>query len=89
MKPVALRFPFVFALTGAVQGWVLWWLWHAKTSGQWPTSQPMVQSALWYAALAAPVAIYCMQGIDGLARGVRRLVVLGYLVVYAGLAAYA
>jgi len=88
MKIFRLRFPFVFALTGAVQGWVLWWLWHAQSAGQWPTAQPMVQSALWYAALATPVAIYATQGVDGLTRRVRWLAVLGYLVVYAGLGAY-
>ena len=89
MKTAALRFPWVFAVTGAVQGWILWWLWHALGTGQWPATQPMAMWTILYATLAVPVAIYGTQDVEGLPRRVRWLAVLGYLGVYAGLGAYA
>nr|WP_315209611.1 DUF4153 domain-containing protein [uncultured Albidiferax sp.] len=89
MNHPGARFPIWLLLTGALQGGVLWWLWHLRQAGQWPFTQPVAQMALVYAALATPLAVYATQAVDGLPRSVRRLAVLGYLGVFAGLGGWA
>jgi len=84
-----MKFPVVFALTGTVQGWVLWWLWHAQQVKLWPATQPMAMTAAVYATMAVPLVIYFTQGVDRLPAWVRRVAVAAYLVVYAALGAYA
>lgn len=83
-----MKFPVMFALTGTVQGWVLWWLWRASEHRQWPATEPIIQMALLYAALAAPLVIYFTQNIERLPAWVRRAAVGVYLVLYAALGAY-
>ena len=78
----------LFALTGTLQGFVLWWLWHADKFHQWPASQPMVFAALLYAAIAAPLAVYWTQAVEGLCGRRRRVAVAVYALGYAGLGAY-
>lgn len=83
-----MRFPVLFALTGTVQGWVLWWLWHARELKQWPATEPLLLTAVLYAALAVPLVIYFTQNVERLPQVVRRIVVALYLLLYAALGAY-
>ena len=83
-----MNFPAMFALTGAVQGGVLWWLWRAQAQTTWPATEPMIQIAMLYAALAVPLAIYFTQNIERLPVWARRAAVALYLVLYAALGAY-
>jgi len=74
----------MFALTGAAQGVLLWWLWHVRLVG----AETPALTALLYATLAVPLVIYCTQDIERLPARVRRAAVVGYLVAYALLGAY-
>ena len=78
----------LFALTGAMQGFVLWWLWHADKFHQWPASEPIAFAAMLYAAIAAPLALYWTQGVEGLSRRLRLAAVAMYGAGYAALGAY-
>lgn len=82
------QFSRLFALTGTLQGWVLWWLWHSQENKQWPADQSVLYTAILYAALAMPLAVYWTQGVEGLCIRIRRAVVAAYLVGYAALGAY-
>lgn len=83
-----MQFPVMFALTGTVQGWVLWWLWRSNELKTWPATEPFIQMALLYAAMAVPLVIYFTQNIERLPAWVRRAAVVVYLVLYAALGAY-
>jgi len=83
-----MKFPVLFGLTGAVQGWVLWWLWRANEMKQWPATEPIMQTALLYAAMAVPLVIYFTQNVERLPGWVRRATVAVYLVLYGALGAY-
>lgn len=83
-----MKFPRLLALTGVIQGWVLWWLWHAAELGQWPATQPIARTAILYAAIVLPLALYWTQGVDQLSARVRRAAMAAYLVGYASLGAY-
>jgi hypothetical protein len=72
-----MPFPLMFALTGTVQGWVLWWLWRAYEHKVWPATEPMLLTGLLYAALAVPLVIYCSLNVERLPAAVRRAAVLG------------
>jgi hypothetical protein len=78
----------LFALTGTMQGFVLWWLWHADKFHQWPASQPMAFAAMLYAAIAVPLAVYWTQGVEGFSRRLRVAAVAMYGAGYAALGAY-
>jgi len=83
-----MNFTRLFALIGTLQGFVLWWLWHADKFHQWPASEPMAFVALLYAAVAAPLAVYWTQGVEGLSGRLRRVAVVVYALGYAALGAY-
>lgn len=85
---LAMQLTRLFAFTGAVQGLVLWWLWHADKFHHWPASDPVAFAGLLYAAIAMPLALYWTEDIEGFSTRVRRVTVAGYLVVYALLGAY-
>lgn len=82
-----MNFSVMLALTGTVQGWVLWWLWRAFEHKVWPATEPMLLTGLLYAALAVPLVFYCTQNVDGLPRTARRLAVALYALLYAALGA--
>jgi hypothetical protein len=77
-----------FALTGVVQGWVLWWLWNARELKGWPSTEPVLWTALAYAALTVPLVIYCTHGISTLPAQVRRVAVVLFGALFAALGAY-
>lgn len=83
-----MQFPLMFALTGTVQGWVLWWLWRSYEHKVWPATEPMLLTGLLYAALAVPLVIYCTQNVARLPAGVRRGAVVLYALLYGALGAY-
>lgn len=83
-----MTFPVMFALTGTVQGGVLWWLWRSHELRQWPATEPMLLTALLYAALAVPLVIYITQNVDSLPKMARRVAVGVYAFLYAALGAY-
>jgi len=89
-KPGMMTVPLksLFALIGTLQGFVLWWLWHADKFHQWPASEPMAFVALLYAVVAAPLAVYWMQGVEGLCGRRRGVAVAVYALGYAALGAY-
>ena len=82
-----MQFPLMFALTGTVQGWVLWWLWRSFEHKLWPATEPMLLTGLLYAALAVPLVIYGTQNVEGLPRTARRVAVALYALLYAALGA--
>ena len=84
-----MRFPWMLALTGTLQGLLLWALWHADKHKQWPATQPMLQAALLYAALAVPLVIYFTQNVEHLSARVRRIAIGVYALAFAALGAYA
>ncbi|MFA5678704.1 MAG: DUF4153 domain-containing protein [Pseudomonas sp.] len=45
-------------LLGALQGALLWWLWHAAAQGVWPATQALWLGALLWSGLALPMAVY-------------------------------
>lgn len=87
-QPTLMNLTRLFALIGTLQGFVLWWLWHADKLHQWPASQPMAFAALLYAAVAAPLAMYWTQGIEGFCRRRRGVAVAVYALGYGALGAY-
>ncbi len=82
-----MPFTWMFALTGAVQGWALWGLWKLFQSKTWPATEPLVYTGLLYVALAVPLVIYCTQNVEDLSRRVRQLAVLGFGLLFAALGA--
>ena len=82
-----MPFTWMFALTGAVQGWALWGLWKAWESKAWPATEPMLYTGLLFAALAVPLVIYCTQNVDDLSRRARQLAVLAFALLFAALGA--
>ena len=84
-----MSFSVGFALTGVVQGWVLWWLWNARQLKGWPFTEPVLWTAMVYAALCVPLVIYCTQGINTLPALVRQLAVSLFGVLFAALGGYA
>ena len=82
-----MQFPLMFALTGTVQGWVLWWLWRSFEDKAWPATEPMLLTGLLYAALAVPLVIYFTQNVEHLPRTARRAAVALYALLYAALGA--
>ncbi len=83
-----MSFSVGFALTGVVQGWVLWWLWNARELKVWPSTEPIMWTAAAYAALTVPLVIYCTYGINTLPTRVRQLAVTLFGVLFAALGAY-
>jgi hypothetical protein len=77
-----------FALTGVVQGWVLWWLWNARELKIWPSTEPIMWTAAAYAGLAVPLVIYCTHGIGTLPARARQLAVALFGLLFAALGAY-
>lgn len=75
-------------LVGALQGVVLWFLWHAADTPHWPQGSPLVMGALLWAALAVPAAIYLSEN-AGLSPRRRLVLVLGVGALYLLLGAYA
>lgn len=75
-------------LVGALQGVVLWLLWHAADTPHWPQGVPLLMGALLWAALAVPAAIYLSEN-SGLHRPRRVQLVLGVAVLYLLFGAYA
>lgn len=82
-----MPFTWMFALTGAVQGWVLWGLWKAWERKTWPGTEPLLYTGLLFAALAVPLVIYCTQNVEGLSQRARRLAVLVFGLLFAALGA--
>lgn len=82
-----MPFTWMFALTGAVQGWALWGLWKAWESKAWPATEPVLYTGLLFAALAVPLVIYCTQNVDDLSRRARQLAVLAFALLFAALGA--
>lgn len=75
-------------LVGALQGIVLWFLWHASETPHWPQGSPMLMGALLWASLAVPAAIYLSED-AGFTRKQRGLLVLAIALLYVCLGAYA
>lgn len=75
-------------LVGALQGVVLWFLWHAADTPHWPQGVPLLMGALLWAALAVPAAIYLSEN-SGLGRNRRLQLVLGVAALYLFFGAYA
>jgi hypothetical protein len=82
-----MPFTWIFALTGAVQGWALWGLWKLFESKTWPATEPLVYTGLLYVALAVPLLIYCTQQVDELSPKVRRVALLCFGLLFAALGA--
>lgn len=82
-----MKFPLMLALTGTVQGWLLWWLWRAFEDKAWPATEPLLLTGLLYAALAVPLVIYFTQNVERLPRRARHVAVLLYALLYAALGA--
>lgn len=82
-----MPFTWMFALTGAVQGWALWGLWKSWESKAWPATEPILYTGLLFAALAVPLVIYCTQNVDDLPRRARQLAVLAFALLFAALGA--
>lgn len=83
-----MKSPVMFALTGTVQGWVLWWLWNANELKSWPATEPLIQTGILYAAMAVPLVIYFTHNVERLPARVRRAAVALYLALYAALGTY-
>lgn len=83
-----MSFAWMFALTGAVQGWVLWGLWRALEDKLWPATEPMLLTALLYATLAVPLVIYCTQHVERLPSRARWLAVALFGLLYGALGGY-
>lgn len=75
-------------LVGALQGVVLWFLWHAADTPHWPQGVPLLMGALLWAALAVPAAVYLSEN-AGLGRNRRLQLVLGVGALYLFFGAYA
>lgn len=82
-----MPFTWMFALTGAVQGWALWGLWKLHLAKAWPATDPVLSTGLLYVALALPLLVYCTQQVDDLSPRVRRLALLGFGLLFAALGA--
>lgn len=82
-----MPFTWMFALTGAVQGWALWGLWKLHQNKLWPATEPVLYTGLLYVALALPLLIYCTQQVEALSPRVRRLALLGFGLLFAALGA--
>lgn len=82
-----MPFTWMFALTGAVQGWALWGLWKLHLAKVWPATDPVLSTGLLYVALALPLLVYCTQEVDDLSPRVRRLALLGFGLLFAALGA--
>lgn len=85
MPPHASR-PLI--LLGAVQGAVLWWLWHAFKHQLWPSTAPLWQGAILWLALAVPAAFYLSEN-AGLTRRRRGGLLVAVAVTYALFGFYA
>lgn len=83
-----MQFPLVFALTGLVQGGVLWWLWRSLQSKVWPATEPLLLTGLMYAALVVPLVIYFTQNVERLPQTARRVAVVLYGLLFAALGSY-
>lgn len=83
--PVASRF---LMLVGALQGILLWFLWHAADNAHWPQGEPLLMGALLWAVLAVPAAIYLSEN-AGFERARRWWLVAGVGVLYLFFGAYA
>ncbi len=82
-----MPFTWMFALTGAVQGWALWGLWKLNLAKAWPATDPVFSTGLLYVALALPLLVYCTQDVEDLSPRVRRLALLGFGLLFAALGA--
>lgn len=82
-----MPFTWMFALTGAVQGWALWGLWKLHLAKAWPATDPVLSTALFYVALALPLLVYCTQEVEDLSPRVRRWALLGFGLLFAALGA--
>jgi hypothetical protein len=82
-----MPFTWMFALTGALQGWALWGLWKLHLAKTWPATEPVLYTGLLYVALALPLLIYCTQQVEDLSPRVRRVALLGFGLLFAALGA--
>lgn len=82
-----MPFTWMFALTGALQGWALWGLWKLHLSKTWPATEPVLYTGLLYVALGLPLLIYCTQQVEDLSPKVRRVALLCFGLLFAALGA--
>ena len=82
-----MPFTWMFALTGAVQGWALWGLWKLHLAKTWPATEPVLYTGLFYVALALPLLVYCTQQVEDLSPRVRRVALLCFGLLFALLGA--
>ena len=82
-----MPFTWMFALTGALQGWALWGLWKLHLSKTWPATEPVLYTGLLYVALGLPLLVYCTQQVEDLSPKVRRVALLCFGLLFAALGA--
>jgi hypothetical protein len=82
-----MPFTWMFALTGALQGWALWGLWKLHLSKAWPATEPVLYTGLLYVALGLPLLVYCTQQVEELSPKVRRVALLCFGLLFAALGA--
>lgn len=82
-----MPFTWMFALTGALQGWALWGLWKLHLAKAWPATDPVLSTGLLYVALALPPLVYSTQDVEDLSPRLRRLALLCFGVLFAALGA--